>query len=190
MGLFTKRSPKFSAAGSKQQYLQEWVGGILEAAGAESARAREMVDMAADSIVRQTLRAVAESYHDRDALAFVDGLDRDSLAWRLDATYDAVLEIATADALALSCASALPRSIAGSTMPSRQLDRTMLSMRPSITANSTSTGTVAGPGNPRHWTPRRVSTSILKRQIPPGGRSIERPAPQQSHTPIGLAGET
>jgi hypothetical protein len=98
MGLFSKGPPTFSDAVSKNRFIEEWVGGILEEAGcrADHPQASEMADTAADGIVRSSLRSVGEAYKDYQVVAYLEELDVTRLSWRVDEMYKTTIEMATA----------------------------------------------------------------------------------------------
>jgi hypothetical protein len=95
MGLFSKRPSTFSSAVSKAQFVQEWVGGVLDEAGCDGSRAEEMADTATNGVVRQSLKAVGEQYNDHGVVSYLEALDESRLSWRVDEIYNAVIEIAT-----------------------------------------------------------------------------------------------
>lgn len=99
MGFFKRRPPSFSDAVSKTTFVHEWVAGVLEEAGCDgpaTEMAREMANTAAEGVVRQGLRAVAEAYSDHEAVRYLEAIDPAGLVDRVDEVYNATIEIATA----------------------------------------------------------------------------------------------
>ncbi len=98
MGLFSKRPPTFSGAASKSRFVEEWIAGLLEEAGcrADHPGASQLADMAADGIVRSSLRSVGEAYGDSQVVAYLEGLDATRLSRFVDDMYTTTIEMATA----------------------------------------------------------------------------------------------
>lgn len=97
MGFFSRR-PTFGDAVSKQQFVENWVAGILSEAEARRDSVdgvSRLTDMAADGVVRQALRATAESYGEHDVVRYLEGLELAGLIYRVDEFYRRTIDMAT-----------------------------------------------------------------------------------------------
>jgi hypothetical protein len=97
MSLFKRRTPTFSGAASKSQFLKDWVAGVFDEAGVDRARpgSEDLANMAANGVVKRCLSSVADDYGDHQVLSYLEQLEPDGLWRRVDQMYNTSLELAT-----------------------------------------------------------------------------------------------